>query len=572
MKTKLILYFFFLLPIFGFSQQKKSVKTKPLELYNYVLSTPNYEKKENQKLEIIELYQTKNLTNVKFTNPSYFTLHSDKNNLLYIYDTNTQKKYYAKEFFGLPLNTNISFNISSTENVSFVIGFEKTPNNLKIFDIYEGDNAINNSNNWFIKNVNFTNSTKSEVNSYLTDFKELNLANIEIDKNNEESNKFSDWYAGYEPSYSGAVRGWIDYFSKVGNNFKMLSFKFTTSYTIVRLKLNNLNNFKTFYKNKDYRCYKMYVLDYKQNRYISYNILAINKYDFNTPIYSNNQYIDLIFPPIDAGSGNLTIYLGEKSHQNYKDYMHFYDFRVYGLNKIENPEEYFQNHSFVPNKLEIWDKISQSNNEKFLFMQELGDGFKFSGYLVNGKIEGFGRWDKDDKSWYEGEFKNGKENGKGTLRTSDGLRYVGNFTNGLPNGKFLIERWTLGGLVSDKWEATYNNGSLINSNQTESSMTDFLSGKNNNSISSVTSKSESLSNSNNLKTSKVVKFESEGEVSVMGTKTIKYFVKYEDGTTGYLYKYYQKDGGKWAVYDGLAKTWEYSTKEEAIIELYKYKN
>lgn len=200
------------------------------------------------------------------------------------------------------------------------------------------------------------------------------------------------------------------------------------------------------------------------------------------------------------------------------------------------------------------------------------ENFTLTGAFKNNKLNGKGKWTSVDGSWHEGEFKNGIENGIGTLRQKDGLRYTGNFTNGLPNGKFKIQQWTLMGAAKDEWTAIYENGKLISSSQTQTGMTDFINGKYNNSISSETTKSENSTNSIIKEISKVSKFENEGEVSIMGTKTTKYFVKYEDGTIGYLYKYYQKDGGKWAVYDGLAKTWEYSTKEEAIIELYKYKN
>ncbi len=122
------------------------------------------------------------------------------------------------------------------------------------------------------------------------------------------------------------------------------------------------------------------------------------------------------------------------------------------------------------------------------------DGSYFKGKFKNNKWEGngTGKVINDDKSWYEGELKNGVENGKGTLRMPDGKRYTGNFIDGVPNGKFKIEAWTLMGVVSNKWDAEYNMGKLVSSNQTDNSLDDFLSG-------SHSSSSSSSSNSNEEK-------------------------------------------------------------------------
>lgn len=160
----------------------------------------------------------------------------------------------------------------------------------------------------------------------------------------------------------------------------------------------------------------------------------------------------------------------------------------------------------------------------------------------------------------------------GTLRQTNGLRYTGNFTNGVPNGIFKIEKWTLMGLAKDAWTAEYNNGKLINSSQTETGLTDFVSGRNYSSETNNAITSNNQENGNTTKIPKIKKFENMGEASINLTKVQKYWVEFQDGVSGYLYKYYEKEGGKWAIYDGLAKTWEYETKEEAIKELYNYKN
>lgn len=191
----------------------------------------------------------------------------------------------------------------------------------------------------------------------------------------------------------------------------------------------------------------------------------------------------------------------------------------------------------------------------------------YTGETLNGVPHGKGKWTNTDGSWYEGEFKNGYANGTGILRDKNGIRYNGNFVDGSPHGVIIAKSWTLGGLISNEWYAEYDHGKLISSRKTKDDFDRFMSGG-----SSGNSTPDNTSSSSSIRTiPNIVKFENLKEGgSILGTTTYKYYVKYSDETTGYLYKYQDKDGGKWAVSYGVSAD-EYSTKEEAINALYKYK-
>lgn len=60
---------------------------------------------------------------------------------------------------------------------------------------------------------------------------------------------------------------------------------------------------------------------------------------------------------------------------------------------------------------------------------------RFEGIVVNGKFEGFGKYDFADGSVYVGEFKNNLRNGLGTFKFCDGRTYKGYWLNGVMHGK-----------------------------------------------------------------------------------------------------------------------------------------
>lgn len=198
---------------------------------------------------------------------------------------------------------------------------------------------------------------------------------------------------------------------------------------------------------------------------------------------------------------------------------------------------------------------------------KISSEYTYTGRLKNGLPDGQGKWTKSDGSWYDGSFKDGVENGIGTLRQTSGLRYTGNFTNGHPNGSFKIEKWTLMGMAKDTWTAEYKDGNLISSSQTETGMTDLYNSK-----PTSTGSSPKPENSNNksekaIPLVKTIKFEKTIGAFVMG-ESEKYYVTYNDGTTGYLY--YSKKYSQWYISNGL-HDFAYDTKDNAISALYEYK-
>ncbi|MCW3159695.1 WG repeat-containing protein [Chryseobacterium oryctis] len=208
----------------------------------------------------------------------------------------------------------------------------------------------------------------------------------------------------------------------------------------------------------------------------------------------------------------------------------------------------------------LGDKIENVTNMRY------NSDTTYTGQTLNGRAHGKGKYTRTDGSWYEGEFKNGAPNGNGEMRDTKGFRYYGNFKDGLPHGAITVKNWTLGGLVSNEWYAEYDNGKLIRSEITKDDFNRLLSGG-----SGSSSSGSSSSSSSTTSIPKVVKFETVKEGgAILGTTTYKYYVEYGDGVSGNLYKYYDKDGGKWAVSWGVGAN-EYAGKEEAIEALYKYK-
>jgi len=164
---------------------EKSPKPKNIAIQNstlklgkesskYILSTPTFDNRNSQPIKILELYQDTKQTFIKFSYPSTRKsgprINTDLANLFYIFDPMTSKKYYAKDFNSIPVG--MSINVDGL--ITFVIGFERIPNNLKTFEILEGDNALTLTNNWYIRNVDFTNSSETKNENYIYDYITLN--------------------------------------------------------------------------------------------------------------------------------------------------------------------------------------------------------------------------------------------------------------------------------------------------------------------------------------------------------------------------------------------------------------
>ncbi|WP_430472523.1 C13 family peptidase [Zestomonas insulae] len=65
----------------------------------------------------------------------------------------------------------------------------------------------------------------------------------------------------------------------------------------------------------------------------------------------------------------------------------------------------------------------------------LPDGGRYRGQVVDGLLQGPGRLDYANASWFEGQFKDGLFDGQGEWRGANGERYVGEFRRGLFDGQ-----------------------------------------------------------------------------------------------------------------------------------------
>ena len=93
----------------------------------------------------------------------------------------------------------------------------------------------------------------------------------------------------------------------------------------------------------------------------------------------------------------------------------------------------------------IADSVNGSNTETSKMTAEIDDentvqtwadnGITFTGYRVNGVIEGKGKAIYTDGSVYEGEWKNGKKNGNGIMEYSNGYKYDGEWKDDIREGK-----------------------------------------------------------------------------------------------------------------------------------------
>ncbi|BCD86510.1 hypothetical protein PSm6_29170 [Pseudomonas solani] len=64
----------------------------------------------------------------------------------------------------------------------------------------------------------------------------------------------------------------------------------------------------------------------------------------------------------------------------------------------------------------------------------LPDGSRYRGAVVDGLLQGPGRLDYSNGTWFEGTFKDGQPNGRGTWHGPNGVEYQGDFSNGLFDG------------------------------------------------------------------------------------------------------------------------------------------
>jgi|GEM_PF-5431490 len=142
---------------------------------NYILSDPKYS--ANLHLGIKEMIQSKKYTYIKFTNgTTKAAIYSNDNeNCLFILDPQTQKKYIAKEFNNIPFETNLYIPSYGDRSITFVIGFERIPDSLQVFDICEGVHATPNSKQYWYVKADFTNTTKKPIEGkYEMDYFQLN--------------------------------------------------------------------------------------------------------------------------------------------------------------------------------------------------------------------------------------------------------------------------------------------------------------------------------------------------------------------------------------------------------------
>ncbi|MFL4359576.1 MORN repeat-containing protein [Streptococcus uberis] len=64
---------------------------------------------------------------------------------------------------------------------------------------------------------------------------------------------------------------------------------------------------------------------------------------------------------------------------------------------------------------------------------------KYSGYVVNNKMNGEGQLTFENGDSYQGHFTNGQFDGKGTFKASNGWSYRGDFKKGQADGKGVLK-------------------------------------------------------------------------------------------------------------------------------------
>lgn len=212
--------------------------------------------KSGNILGIIDIFQ-ENLTFIKFSYPNgNFSINNTPDKTLFLYDNKTGKKYMARDYSNIPLNQTVSGKNSPHQ---FVIGFERIPNDLKEFEVYEGDNAKQARGSWWLS-VSLNEAFFSKLDYYETDFTTLNpninrtpASNTNISfvsdnslvpmrktfekKNIEESLKNNQWNAMQFSEYKS-------YFEDVlGFNTKYMEYKGNFKNGIAMLRSTGSNDF-----------------------------------------------------------------------------------------------------------------------------------------------------------------------------------------------------------------------------------------------------------------------------------------------------------------------------------------
>ncbi len=82
-----------------------------------------------------------------------------------------------------------------------------------------------------------------------------------------------------------------------------------------------------------------------------------------------------------------------------------------------------------------------------------GDKFTYTGEIVNGMANGYGRAEYENGNKYEGNWEDNKRVGSGTLNYSSNVNYVGNFDGDKLSGRGIMT-WPDG----DKYDGQYSNG------------------------------------------------------------------------------------------------------------------
>ncbi|NQG96811.1 hypothetical protein HO675_01655 [Streptococcus suis] len=83
----------------------------------------------------------------------------------------------------------------------------------------------------------------------------------------------------------------------------------------------------------------------------------------------------------------------------------------------------------------------------------------YSGQVVTGKMNGFGKLTYENGDTYSGEFKNGVFSGQGTYTAAAGWIYEGQFKNGVADGKGKLTTET-----NTVYEGTFKQGIYQNAN------------------------------------------------------------------------------------------------------------
>ena len=79
--------------------------------------------------------------------------------------------------------------------------------------------------------------------------------------------------------------------------------------------------------------------------------------------------------------------------------------------------------------------LSKDTSKEINQKISIGNGDTYEGEMINGKMNGMGKYIYNNGVIYEGNYNNGTKNGKGKLIYPDGRIFEGEFVDGFPRGK-----------------------------------------------------------------------------------------------------------------------------------------